>query len=205
MADSRFRRTWQGDDSDNCECLTCKASFSTGTGESYTFCPHCGIKFKGEFTKRHERLRPETPYRTVDVYKTDPDGMFIQSVLPRLVIEYGRWEAVEKRGYIFQRDKSYEVKLRWHSSSHTEMNPGTVSREGPYGTPVSPFSHLFFQYKLEEADQRSSYHCLRLVVVTKKGRRVIRELTRYVDHEKLIAEQIRRDKMPRSSGVGVSG
>ncbi len=199
MPDGRFRRLWEGDDVDPCICLSCKSNFGTSTGDTYTYCPHCGVKFKGEFSKKNTRYHRHHVVK--DDYKTSKDGLFTTSKIPRLVIEDATWDVVEKSSYAFQRNKTYEVNLRWHSSTHCTLDSSPIP-DGPYGTPVSPFSWMFFRYIREERDQNSRYHCVRLVLVTKKGRRVIREISRVVDKDALIAEQIRRDKMPRSSGVG---
>lgn len=198
----KFRRRWQGDDVDPCVCLACKGEFGTSSGDTYTFCPRCGVKFKGEFTKRNKRYRE--PYATKhDETKTDGSGFYIYSKLPRLALEYRRSYVASSSKYFYTKEKSYKIEERWHSSSHVTIGDGSVIENGPYGTPVSHFSWMFHKYIIDSQDQNSIYDGIRLVLIKGRNRRVIKQKIRYIDEKKMIEEEKEREKLPVCSGMSL--
>jgi len=104
------------DETQDCICLKCFGTFTTGHDcSNWKFCPLCGTKWDGVFTKRNPRYRQKSPNPG---YKICPKTkLFIQSDKPRLIIECGQFVTKRLANEGFDA-VNYEPKLRWDLVSH---------------------------------------------------------------------------------------
>lgn len=77
---NKYRLVFQYDDFDEYACLKCKKSFVHTESFNYvkipiyTYCPHCGTKWDGFFSKQHKKYYLKQPH--MELY-------------PRLIVEMG--------------------------------------------------------------------------------------------------------------------
>lgn len=64
------------------QCLACKREWEND--DDYSFCPHCGIKFKGQWSKKNTRYpynrwkKPQYPLFFIEYYQEWPNFAWIQ-------------------------------------------------------------------------------------------------------------------------------
>lgn len=164
-----YRIAQYNDETQDCICLKCYGHFVTGQGatDDWKFCPLCGTKWDGVFTKQNPRYKQHEPHDWRNPgYKTDrKTGLFIQSDKPRLLVERG--SVVSQK---LASDGFYAVQCKpeliWHMVSHGTS--GNFSRDGK-----SAFTLVVQEFKRCVADHHGDYVRLRLLVGTES--RVIKE------------------------------
>lgn len=150
-------------------CLKCKGDFTSNClrGEGWKFCPLCGTRWDGEFTKRNPRYTLPNKYDWREPgYKTDQKtGEFCQSDKPRLIIEYG---AVVTQ--VLHRDMFCVIPctpfIRWGLLMHSTIG-GLYS-----GGESSIFVGIYKAFKKYIADGR--YEMLRLRFLSGTESKVIK-------------------------------
>lgn len=79
---TKYRITYEADDCDNAECISCKSNFYISNGSVYKFCPICGLETMPE--KRKRRYPPRFDEKDK---KLCLNGEVLYSSEKRLVIQ----------------------------------------------------------------------------------------------------------------------
>lgn len=136
------------------ECIECKRHFVTINDElGYEYCPRCGIKFDGCFTKRNPRwdTRRWVDWRNPG-YEVS-SGKPLSSDRPRLVIQLGSWQ-----GRVTLANDSFAVlvnplapqRLVWSLYQHQEVGLGVSHRMmSHYRRCTTPIKRLVLVHKTD--------------------------------------------------------
>lgn len=195
---NQYRCAGQYDDYNDYVCLNCHQHFNTDTPGK--FCPECGTKWDGEFTKRNPRW-PDQSYLKYDWrnpgYKSGEYGLFIQSDKPRIIVETGSWRVSKLSNFGFFSEPLLKPELVWHLATHTTI--GSIGCTRADKTTCCGFSICYESYQRYCKEQRYDAVRIRLLVGTKS--RIIKECCKKMDFGAMIEEQKRRDAMPMFSGM----
>jgi hypothetical protein len=152
----KYRHVNEWDEYDSYQCLGCKHNFYHIGQFDLVFCPHCGVKWDGEFTKRHRR------YHVPEVYDTSGH---------HIVVEVGNVlsQALSSHGFFAV---PIEPKLQYSLYSHTYIN-GMVHPD----TTISPVILVYRAFEKLCKQPNKYYDYARLSVRYKNGRvRIIKEV-----------------------------
>lgn len=157
---NKYRVKQMLDEYDECVCLKCMGEFNANfnTNSVWSFCPLCGTCWDGEFSVRHKRYPQKNNYDwRKPGYKTDKNGLFCQSDVPRLIIESN-----SSTNYL-DRLLGSLMGDSWRLHSHTTI--------GSFIDGQSSFAHMFNAYN----KNKRSYPNLRLRLLVGTNSKIIKQ------------------------------
>lgn len=175
---NKYRVSNMYDEYDENICLKCMGKFTSKSvfNEGWIFCPLCGTKWDGIFSKQHKRYpyhiysKPIRDWRNPGYQTSATTGEVIQSDEPRLIIEYGFFRDSKLSEYGFC-SVFTTPKLYWSLYSHVTS--------GRFINGKSSFVHMYHSYinklNIVNPEGQLSYPNLRLIYIHGTYRKIIKQ------------------------------
>lgn len=159
-------------------CLKCKHRWEAV--EPGKFCPDCGTKWDGEFTKRNKCWKDDRirDWRNPG-YKTGNDGLFCQSDEPRIIVETGSWRVAKLNNWGFFTEPTLKPELVWHLGCHATI--GSIGCVRGDKTTCCGFVSCYESFK--RYCEQPYYDAARVRLLVGKKSRIIKEFHRFTNFD----------------------